>query len=101
MITSETPIEASTCQLMAYVEAHGPEIVIRGRGYTFENVRIEADLGGFADAVTKRARYLAMQTMGKVIGRPKAETWVIMRITGGGACLAKFAIDQGKLIELV
>lgn len=88
-------------QLKAYVDAHGAEIVIRGRGYTFENIRIEAELGGFADALTKRAKYLAMQTTGKVIGRPNAEPWVIMRTSGGGACLAKFAIDGGKLIELV
>lgn len=88
------------CQLKAYTEAHGAEIVIRGRGYTFENIRIEGELGGFADALTKRAKYLAMQTMGKVIGRPGAESWVIMRTSGGGACLAQFAIHDGKLVEL-
>lgn len=88
------------CQLKAYIDANGTEIVIRGRGYTFENIRIEGDRGGFADALTNRAKYLAMQTKARVIGRPGAEPWMIMRKSGGGECLARFAIHDGKLIEL-
>jgi len=98
-VTDESQ-NATSCQLEAYVKANGPEIVIRGRAYTFEKIRIEQGLGGFADALTKRAKYLAMQTTGKVINRPGAEPWVIMRTSGGGACLAQFAIHEGKLIEL-
>lgn len=100
MTFNKKPDPDQTCQLMSYVEVHGTEIVIRGRGYTFKNIRIEAGLGGFADALTMRAKYLAMQTKGKVIGRPGAEPWVIMRTSGAGACLAQFAIHEGKLIEL-
>lgn len=99
-MTQKESEAAESCQLEAYVKAHGPEIVIRGRGYTFENIRMEEGLGGFADALTKRAKYLAMQTPGRVINRPGAEPWVIMRTSGGGACLAQFAIHDGKLIEL-
>lgn len=99
MVTQDTSANL-TCQLKAYVRAHGPEMVIRGRSFTFENICMEPDLGWFADALTKRAKYLAMQTMGEVISRPGAEPWVIMRTSGGGACLAQFAIYEGKLIEL-
>lgn len=99
-MTQKEPKTVESCQLEEYVKAHGPEIVLRGRGYTFERIRIEQGLGGFADALTKRAKYLAMQTTGKVINRPGAEPWVIMRTSGGGACLAQFAIHEGKLIEL-
>ena len=91
----------ANCQLKAYIEVHGAKIVILGREFRFENVKIKNGLGGFADAHTKRAKYLAMQTRGTVIGRPGAEPWVIMRTCGGSAYLAKFAIHNGKLLELV
>lgn len=80
---------------------HGAEIVIRGREYRFENIRIKNGLGRYADAHTMRAKYLAMQTRGTVIGRPGAESWSIMRTSGGGTRLAKFAIHNGKLLELI
>ncbi|PWC98743.1 MULTISPECIES: hypothetical protein [Pseudomonas] len=88
------------CQLQSYIEANGADIALRGKSYRFDNVRIEVGLGGFADAHTVRAKYLAMQTRGTVIGRPGAEPWVIMRTSGGGAVLAKFALYQGKILEL-
>jgi hypothetical protein len=90
----------ASCQLMSYVDAHGEAIVIRGKEYRFENIRVENGLSGFADAFTTRAKYPAMRVRGSVIGRPGAEPWVIMRTSGGGACLAKFAIHNGKLLEL-
>jgi len=89
------------CQLQRYIDEHGSELILRGKAYRFENVRVEQGLGGFADALTVRAKYLAMQTAATVVGRPGAEPWVIMRTTGGGATLAKFALHNGKIVELV
>lgn len=94
-----TPLDQK-CQLQRYIEENGADIVLRGKSYRLDNVRIEKGLGGFADAYTVRAKYLAMQTAGAVIGRPGAEAWLIMRTTGGGAVLAKFAVHQGKVLEL-
>jgi hypothetical protein len=90
----------SPTQLAAYLAEHGSEIIIRGKAYRFENIRKEQDLGGFADVFTQRAKYLGMQTAGTVIGRPGAESWVILRLSGGGATLAKFAFHNGRLLEL-
>lgn len=41
-----------------------------------------------------------MQTPSKVIGRPGAESWAIMRLTGKGAIVANFAIWNSRVIEL-
>ncbi|HBP1602116.1 TPA: hypothetical protein L5U90_003216 [Pseudomonas aeruginosa] len=65
-----------------------------------ENIRREGDLGFFADAHTSRTKLIAMQTPGKVIGRPGAESWSIMQLTGKGAIVANFAIWESKLLEL-
>lgn len=100
MASPTKPDTDESTQLEAYVEAHGTDILISGRGYAFENFRIEVGRGRFADALTKRAKYLAMQTKGKVTECPGAEPWVIMRTSGGGDRLARFAIHDGKLIEL-
>ncbi|HBO2935205.1 TPA: hypothetical protein L4R50_000201 [Pseudomonas aeruginosa] len=65
-----------------------------------ENIRRESDLGFFADAHTSRTKLIAMQTPVKVIGRPRAESWMIMRLTGKGAIVANFAIWESKVLEL-
>lgn len=102
MIKSISKLQSpeSVCQLKAFIDAHGAEVIIRGRAYSFGNFRIENNLRRFADAHTKRAKYSAKQAAGQVIGRPGAETWVILRNSGGGTRLAKFAIHEGKLLEL-
>lgn len=89
------------CQLQRYIDEHGSELILRGKAYRFENIRLEKGLAGFADALTVRAKYLAKQIGGNVIGRPGAEPWVIMRTTGGGATLAKFALHNGMVVELI
>ena len=95
------PGPAPACQLKALIDAQGAELIIRGREYRFDNIRPDKGIRWVADAHTLRAKYLAMQTAGKVIGRPGAEAWAIFRTSGGGARLAKFSIHEGKLLELV
>lgn len=80
--------------------AGGTELVIRNKTYTVENLRNETGLGFFATFRTPRAQYLAMQTRGKVIGRPQAEAWSVMSTSGRGRKIVDFAIDQGKLLVL-
>ena len=88
------------CQLVAFLALHPGPIEIRGKEYRLENIRREGDLGFFADAHTPRAKLIAMQTPGKVVGRPGAESWTIMRLSGKGAIVANFAIWESRVIEL-
>lgn len=88
------------CQLAAFLGQQPGPIKIRGKEYRLDNIRREGDLGFFADAHTSRAKLIAMQTPGKVIGRPGAESWTLMRLTGKGAIVANFAIWNSRVIEL-
>lgn len=97
--TSET-----TSQLAAYVAANGSEITIKNRTFTVENVRSEDSLAYFADLSTKRGTrvisYLGMQCEGRVIGRPGAEVWEVVRVSGGCSSVVRFAVYQGALLPL-
>lgn len=94
----------TTCQLAAYVAANGPEVTLKNRTFTVENVRYEDSLGFFADVSAKRGartiNYLGMHCEGKVIGRPGTEIWEVLRVSGGCGSVARFAVYQGTLLPL-
>lgn len=91
---------AHECQLAALQALHPGPIKLRGREYHIGNIRQEGDLGFFADAHTSRTKLIAMQIPAEVIGRPGAESWTIMRLTGKGVIVANFAIWESKVLEL-
>ncbi|PBV09323.1 hypothetical protein CJU35_05580 [Pseudomonas aeruginosa] len=88
------------CQLAAFLAQHPGPIKVRGKEYRLENIRREGELGFFADAHSPRTKLIAMQKPGKVIGRPGAESWTIMRLTGKGAVVANFAVWSSSILDL-
>lgn len=92
---------APVSQLAQYIKQHGNEITVRGKTFTFTDLRHEEGLGFFATAKTTRSELLGMNTNGKVIGRPGAEMWEVLRMSGRGGVVAKFAIFEGKMLDIV
>jgi hypothetical protein len=76
------------------------EFAIGGKTYTVENLRNETGMGFFATFRTPRAEYIAMQTNTRVLGRPNAEAWSVMSMSGRGRKIVDFAVDNGKALVL-
>lgn len=90
----------SSCQLQHYLATSGGEVSLRGKTYRIENLRNETGLGFFADFHGPRSKYLAMQVRTRVIGRPGAEAWDVLRMSGRGSVVVSFAVFEGKILTL-
>lgn len=87
-------------QLDTYLAASGGKIVIAGKAYRIDNIRNETGLGFFADVHAPRAKYLGMQVAGKVAGKPGAEAWDVLRMSGRGSVVLSFAVHKGAVFRL-
>ncbi len=96
---TQTSASAAQSQLAAVIGANR-ELSIGGKAYTVENLRNETGMGFFATFRTPRAEYIAMQTSTRVAGRPKAEAWTVMSMSGRGRKIVDFAVDNGKVLVL-
>ncbi len=98
--TPVTSVAGTTCQLQAYLASSGEEIAVRGKTYRIDNLRNETGFGIFADVHGPRSKYIGMQVRTRVIGRPGAEVWDVLRMSGRGAVVASFAVHDGKILSL-
>ena len=87
-----------TTQLQAYIDANGPELRFGHKVYTLLGMRADGDIA-VATVKAVRATYNAVLCNKLVVFRhPGAEAWAI--ISNNGRDVAKFAVHEGKLIEL-
>ncbi|HHH9443078.1 TPA: hypothetical protein ACP32N_005066 [Pseudomonas aeruginosa] len=77
-------------------------ITVGHRCFSVSNIRREGELGLFVTFKAKRAEYIAMNCpLTRVLGRPNAEVWTVMGLSGRGRKIVDFAVDQGRVLALV
>ena len=87
-----------TTQLQSYIDANGPELRFGHKVYTLLGMRADGDIA-VATVKAVRATYNAVRCNNMTVFRsPGAEAWAI--IGSNGRDVAKFAVHEGKLIEL-
>ncbi|MBF3053523.1 hypothetical protein HKW90_03800 [Pseudomonas aeruginosa] len=91
---------ASQTQLEQILDSSNT-LTVGHRSFSVSNIRREGELGLFATFKTKRAEYIAMASpKTRVIGRPNAEVWAVMSLSGHGRKIVDFAVDQGRVLVL-
>ncbi len=91
--------DAPQCQLGKLL-GQAQELVVGGKSFTVENLRNETGMGFFATFRTGRAEYIATQTNTRVAGRPEAEAWTVMSMSGRGRKIVDFAVHNGQVLVL-
>lgn len=87
-----------TTQLQTYIQAHGPDLRLRGRRLTFDGLCQDGDIA-VATVRGPRASYTAvLMTKTRVVGAPGAEAWAVMDQRGRD--VGRFAVDADRWIEL-
>jgi hypothetical protein len=91
---------ASKTQLEQVLDSSNT-LTVGHRIFSVSNIRHEGELGLFATFKSKRAEYVAMASpKTRVIGRPNAEVWAVMSLSGHGRKIVDFAVDQGRVLVL-
>ncbi|KVP65628.1 hypothetical protein WJ96_04475 [Burkholderia ubonensis] len=89
-------------QLQDYITAHGNELKIGHKVFTYLGMTAEGagpDDIAIASVKSVRATYSAIRcNNARVIGRPGAETWAIL--SSNGRDIARFAVHDGQLLQL-
>jgi hypothetical protein len=89
-------------QLQDYIAAHGNELVIGRQRFMVQGISCEGegpDDTAIATVKAVRATYSAIRcNKTTVAGRPGAEAWSI--ISSGGRAIARFAVYEGRLLQL-
>lgn len=69
----------STTALKAYASANDGNITVHGRTYRVEDIRAGGDIGWGATLCSKRARYLALQSVPwRLPQDPSFERWFVL-----------------------
>lgn len=91
-----SPVQVS--QLETYLSKNAGQLIIAGRRFRFDNIRLHQDFGFRADVIGPRVTYTGMQVSTKILGRPGAEVWDVMSSTGKQ--VVSFAIHHGAVLHV-